>query len=66
VVETHPAAVRIYLPEVVHLIAQERHAKQEMAQTHAGQGLRLSSENNPDCVLEYLNLISLKKSQVRN
>jgi hypothetical protein len=62
----HPAAVRIYQPEVVHLIAQEHRAKQEMAQTHAGQGLRLSSESNLDCAREYLNLIFPKKSQVKN
>jgi hypothetical protein len=66
VVLMHPAAVRIYQPEVVHLIAQEHRAKQEMAQTHAGQGLRLSNENNPDCAREYLNLIFLKKSQEKN
>jgi hypothetical protein len=66
VVQTHPAAVRIYLPEEVHLIAQEHRAKQEMAQTHAGQDLRLSSESNPDCAREYLNLIFLKKSQEKN
>jgi hypothetical protein len=61
VVPIHPAAVRICQPEVVHLIAQEHRAKQEMAQTHAGQGLRLSNENNPDCDREYLNPIFLKK-----
>jgi hypothetical protein len=59
--QTHLVDVKICPQEVDHRVGLERRVKQEMVQTHAGQGLRLSSANSHDFVPAFLNLISPRK-----